>query len=67
MLLVSLSYLNGVVVGMPCWVKSGSVVPSGNNASFGGLGVAGLITVIVVSVLLIVTTVWLINGTKKRD
>jgi hypothetical protein len=37
------------------------------NQSFGGLGKAGLITIIVVSIILIVTTVWLINGTKKRD
>jgi hypothetical protein len=36
-------------------------------ASFGGLGKAGLIAVIVVSIILIVTVVWLINGTRKRD
>jgi len=36
-------------------------------ASFGGLGKAGLITVIIVSVILIATVAWLINGTRKRD
>ena len=38
-----------------------------NPESFGGLGKAGLITIIVVSVLLIVTVAWLIDGTSRRD
>ena len=41
---------------------------SANTAeSFGGLGKGGLITVIIVSVLLIVTVAWLIDGTSRRD
>jgi hypothetical protein len=35
--------------------------------SFGGLGKGGLITVIIVSVLLIITVAWLIDGTSRRD
>jgi len=38
-----------------------------STPSFAGLGKAGLITTIIVSVILIVTVVWLINGTKRRD
>jgi len=38
-----------------------------NPSSFLGLGKAGLITTIIISVILITTVVWLINGTKKRD
>jgi len=37
------------------------------TSNFAGLGKAGLITVIVVSIILIVTFVWLFRGTKKRD
>ena len=41
---------------------------SANSAeSFGGLGKGGLITIIIVSVLLIVTVAWLIDGTSRRD
>jgi len=38
-----------------------------NATSFGGLGKAGLITIIVIAVILIPTVIWLINGTKERD
>lgn len=38
-----------------------------NAASSGGLGKAGLITIIIVAVILIPTVIWLINGTKERD
>jgi hypothetical protein len=35
--------------------------------AFGGLGKAGLITVIVVSIIAIVTFVWIFRETGKRD
>ena len=45
-----------------------SSVPHVASASdFWGLGKAGLITTVVVSLILIVTVIWLINGTKERD
>jgi len=46
---------------------AGSAAYVAGSPSFGGLGKAGLITVIIVSVLLIVVVAWLINGTKRRD
>ncbi len=48
-------------------VGAGSAAYVAGSPSFGGLGKAGLITVIIVAVLLIVTVAWLINGTKRRD
>ncbi len=38
-----------------------------STESFGGLGKAGLITVIIVSVLLIVTVAWVLTNLKERD
>jgi len=37
------------------------------SSDFGGLGKAGLATVIFISVLLLVVFIWLINGTRKHD
>jgi hypothetical protein len=34
---------------------------------FGGLGKEGLITIIVVSVIAIITFVWIFRETRKRD
>ena len=36
-------------------------------SSFGGLGKAGLITIIIIAVILIMTVVWLYRGTGRRD
>jgi hypothetical protein len=49
------------------WMEGSSLAYAANGSSFWGLGKAGLITTIIVSVILIVTVAWLINGTKKRD
>jgi len=38
-----------------------------NTQKFWGLGKAGLVVIIIVSVILIAAVIWLINGTKKRD
>jgi hypothetical protein len=56
-----------LITGLLTLAGRGLVVYIANTPSFGGLGKAGLITAIVVSVILIATVVWLINGTKKRD
>ena len=45
----------------------GEVGHVANAASFGGLGKAGFITIIIVAIILIPTVIWLINGTKERD
>ena len=49
------------------WVGLSSEYTQTTGPSFGGLGTVGLVTIILISVLLIVTVVWLIKGTKKRD
>ena len=48
-------------------VEASSRAYAVGNSSFGGLGIAGLITTIVIAIILIVTLVWLFIGTKKRD
>ena len=37
------------------------------NEAFGGLGKAGLITIIVISLIIIVTFVWIFRETGRRD
>ena len=44
-----------------------SKVGIGNSLSLGGLDLTGVIIITIVSVILIVTVVWLFHGTKKRD
>jgi hypothetical protein len=59
--------LNGrMVVGMPDWIEASATVYTAGEA-FGGLGKAGLITIIVVSIIAIVTFVWIFRETGKRD
>jgi len=48
-------------------MEGSSLAYAAGSESFGGLGKAGLVTVIIVSVIIIVTVAWLINGTRKRD
>ena len=52
------------MVTLPGMAEVGHVA---NAASFGGLGKAGLITIIIVAIILIPTVIWLINGTRERD
>ena len=51
---------------MPHWLEAGAAVYAASEA-FGGLGKAGLITIIVVSIIAIVTFVWIFRETGKRD
>ena len=56
----------GMVVGIPDWMEASATVHATGEA-FGGLGKAGLITIIVVSLIAIVTFVWIFRETRKRD
>ena len=55
-----------MVAGVPDWTEASAVAHAASEA-FGGLGKAGLITVIVVSVIAIVTFIWIFRETGKRD
>ena len=51
---------------MPDWMEASATVYATGEA-FGGLGKAGLITVIVVSIIAIVTLVWIFRETGRRE
>jgi len=55
-----------MVVGIPDWIEASATVYAAGEA-FGGLGKAGLITIIVVSIIAIVTFVWIFRETGRRD
>jgi len=48
------------------WIEASSTVYTPGEA-FGGLGKAGLITIIVVSLIAIVAFVWIFRETRKRE
>jgi hypothetical protein len=54
------------LAGMPDWMEVSATVYAAGEA-FGGLGKAGLITIIVVSLIAIVTLVWIFRETGRRD
>ena len=51
---------------MPEWMEASATVYAAGEA-FGGLGKAGLITIIIVSIIAIVTFVWIYRETGKRE
>jgi len=51
---------------MPKWMEVGALGYAAGEA-FGGLGKAGLITIIIVSIIAIVTLVWIFRETGKRE
>jgi hypothetical protein len=55
-----------MVVGMPDWMEASSTVYAVGEA-FGGLDKAGLITIIVVSLVAIVAFVWIFRETGRRE
>jgi hypothetical protein len=55
-----------MMVGMSDWIGATVTVYAAGEA-FGGLGKAGLITIIVVSLIAIVTFVWIFRELRKRD
>ncbi|MQY56534.1 MAG: hypothetical protein GH152_04900 [Dehalococcoidia bacterium] len=52
---------------LPSLLKADFIAYLASPQRFWGLGKVGLITTIVVSVIIIVTFVWIFHGTKKRD
>jgi hypothetical protein len=57
---------NKVVARVPGWVEVRAVAYVAGEA-LGGLGKGGLITIIVVSIIAIVTFVWIFRETGRRD
>jgi hypothetical protein len=55
-----------MVAGMTNWTETGATVYAAGEA-FDGLGKAGLITIIVISLIVIVAFVWIFRETGKRD
>jgi len=55
-----------MMVGMVDWTKTSAAVYAAGEAS-GGLDKTGLITIIVVSVIAIITFVWIFRETGRRD
>jgi hypothetical protein len=51
---------------MPDLMEASATVYAAGEA-FGGLGKAGLITIIVVSIIAVVTFVWIFRETRKHD
>jgi len=55
-----------MIAGVPDWMEASAAVYATGEA-FGGLGKGGLITIIVVSLIAIVTLVWIFRETRKRE
>jgi hypothetical protein len=52
--------------GMVDWTETSTAIYAAGEAS-GGLDKAGLITIIVVSIIAVITFVWIFRETGKRD
>lgn len=55
-----------MMVGMVDWTETSAAIHAAGEAS-GGPDKAGLITIIVVSIIAIITFVWIFRETGKRD
>jgi hypothetical protein len=55
-----------MIAGIPDWAEASTAVYAAGE-SFGGLGRGGLITIIIVSIIAVVTLVWIFRETGKRD
>jgi hypothetical protein len=55
-----------MIAGTLHWMETNAPVYAAGEA-FGGLGEGGLITIIIVSIIAIVTLVWIFRETRKRD
>ncbi|MFO7772857.1 MAG: hypothetical protein R6V59_02785 [Dehalococcoidia bacterium] len=55
-----------MIAGIVRWIEASSVAHA-TGEPFGGLGKGGLITVIVISVIAIVTFVWIFRETGRRE
>ena len=57
----------GAIVEVLNWVDVSPNIYIASEAEFSGLGKGGLITIIIVTILFIVTMVWIFRNLKKRD
>jgi hypothetical protein len=55
-----------MIAGMPDWLEASAIAYAAGEA-FGGLGKEGLITIIVVSIIAIITFVWVFRETGRRE
>jgi hypothetical protein len=55
-----------MMAGMARWMEAISTVYAAGEP-FGGLGKGGLITIIVISVIAILTFVWIFRETRRRE
>jgi len=55
-----------MIAGVPEWMEASATVYAAGEA-FGGLGKTGLITIIIVSIIAIVTLVWIFRETGRRE
>jgi len=55
-----------MIAGIPDWMEASATGYAAGEAS-GGLSKGGLITIIIVSVIAIVTFVWIFRETGRRD
>ena len=49
------------------WIEASSGVYAASEAAFGGLDKEGLIAIIVISIIAIVTFVWIFRELRKRE
>jgi hypothetical protein len=55
-----------MIAGVPDWMEASATAYAAGEA-FGGLGKAGLITIIIVSLIAIITLVWIFRETGRRE
>ena len=55
-----------MIAGVSDWMEAGATGYAAGEA-FGGLGKGGLITIIIVSIIAIVTLVWIFRETGRRE
>ena len=56
-----------MIDGMQGWIEESVGVYALGEAAFGGLDKEGLIAVIVISIIAVVTFVWIFRELRKRD
>ena len=56
-----------MIDGMLGWIEASSGVYAAREAAFGGLDKEGLIAIIVISIIAIVTFVWIFRELRKRE
>jgi len=55
-----------MIAGVSDWMEASATVYAAGEA-FGGLGKGGLITIIIVSIIAIITLVWIFRETGRRE